>query len=427
MVLLSDLLEIQQTFKSNLGLRSNLDIICPNLLRLFRAHRIVIFKKATDINSKSSYMQFYNEWSLEEKQKRYTNSSISKKLSIDHIYTEYSEMITSGKPILIDKNHKREGSSEAEDFFKDSGILSYMIAPIMGAHDSWGTISVHDLKSDQRDFANDGSSELLEFVAHEISSFIKMNELNSTISENAISDHSRKMFSLGKLAASIAHEINNPIFIIGGFASRLQSIVNEGSFDQKKKEVEVGVNLIQQNCMKITNIVEGLRLMSRRPDREELEVVNINEIISRVVDVCKEHFQLNSIIIETDLCRDELLIECKPGQISQVFTNLLNNSFDALNVAKNLDKKSITIVSRFLDGNAHISVSDSGKRLPPEMIEKIMEPFFSTKSSSKGSGLGLSICKEIVDRIDGSLSVDERCENVKFDIILPLIIIEEDE
>ena len=262
-------------------------------------------------------------------------------------------------------------------------------------------------------------------MANELGSYLGIHDTNLVESHKLVDDHSVRMTALGKMAAGIAHEINNPIFIIGGFSTRIEQLLNEGEILEKSDETRVCLDMIEKNCKKVTNIVEGLRLMSRNSEKDEFEVFDLNEIIKRTIDISKDRFQMDSVDIQSSLSSSELLVECKPGQLSQVLTNLLNNSYDSLTSQR---LKGWVKIETVVDGsNAILSITDAGQKLSDEIVDNIMEPFFTTKDPGKGTGLGLSICKEILKRFNGDISVDQNCPNVKFDIRLPLISFDDEE
>ena len=165
--------------------------------------------------------------------------------------------------------------------------------------------------------------------------------------------------------------------------------------------------------------------MSRSADREDLEVVDLNILIRRVLDISGESLQFSGINVSLDLCEEEALIECKPGELVQVFSNLINNSKDSLESLE-LNTKFISINTEVEKKHCLITFSDSGPIPSMDILESMMEPFFSTKMASAGTGLGLSISKEIVNRYNGSINIDKECEHVKFDLIFPIIEVDED-
>ena len=114
--------------------------------------------------------------------------------------------------------------------------------------------------------------------------------------------------------------------------------------------------------------------------------------------------------------RKGLVIECRPSQISQALLNLLNNSFDAV---ANLSHAWVRLDVVERDGSVELSVTDSGKGIAPELREKILQPFFTTKELGQGVGLGLSISNGLIESHRGMLRMDTRSSNTRFVVTLP--------
>ena len=118
-------------------------------------------------------------------------------------------------------------------------------------------------------------------------------------------------------------------------------------------------------------------------------------------------------LVEVD---KDCTMECRPGQISQIILNLINNAFDAIGKTKNPWIK-ITVAQ--LNEFVEIAITDSGKGIPVELQEKLFDSFFTTKNHKNGTGLGLAICKRIAEEYGGSLYIDKHCPNTRFVLQLP--------
>lgn len=240
-----------------------------------------------------------------------------------------------------------------------------------------------------------------------------------------------KMSSLGLLTAGIAHEINNPInFVSSGaqslsqnfseiknFIENYQKVLALENFEDIKKyravlqEDEDNLSELQGSSeellgdvnygiSRITEIVNGLRTFSRH-DEAEVKDADINESFSSALLILKNKYKNKAVIVKN---LDDSLpqIQCFPGQLNQVFVNLVNNALDALDK----DGK-ITISTKDLDENfIEIKVADNGSGIPEEVREKIFDPFFTTKDIGKGTGLGLSISHGIIEKHNGTIKVE---------------------
>lgn len=224
-----------------------------------------------------------------------------------------------------------------------------------------------------------------------------------------------KLASLGEMAGGVAHEINNPLAIISGRANILKKDILENRIDNEK--LIHGIDKIEKTALRISKIIRGLRVFSRNAENDPMECAKVSQIIEDTLELCKERFRNHSIELNVN-CPSDVEVICRPAQISQVLTNLLSNAFDAVEV---LDEKWIKISVENLSHLVQIRITDSGKGIHTGLLEKIMQPFFSTKEVGKGTGLGLSISRTIVHEHGGLLRYNPAAENTEFVIELPVV------
>jgi two-component system NtrC family sensor kinase len=209
---------------------------------------------------------------------------------------------------------------------------------------------------------------------------------------------SEKLSAIGQLIAGVAHELNNPLASVLGFADFLV----EGG-DVPAGLVEP-LRVIQQEAQRAASIVKNLLTFARRQERERRRL-GVGLILGRTLALLRN--QLLGLQIEVALTVDPDVpeIEGSPAQLQQVFVNLVNNSAQAIASTGRASGGHVTIHGRrWLDGIA-VDVADDGPGIPPEMQERIFEPFFTTKSEGEGTGLGLAICQGIVKEHGGRLTV----------------------
>jgi len=224
-----------------------------------------------------------------------------------------------------------------------------------------------------------------------------------------------KMASLGEMAGGVAHEINNPLSILLGFSSKLERNFQKPSFDLAIAMEDI--KKIKDTTLRISSIVKGLSAFSRNADKDPFLEISIKTVIQDTLGLCQEKFKIHGIEILVDEFTD-IHVEGRATQISQVLLNLLNNSYDAI---QHLPEKWIRLVVKKLnDSTVTIELIDSGKGIPPQVAEKLMQPFFTTKEVGKGTGLGLSISLGILQSHGGSLQYDSRSINTKFIVKLPV-------
>ncbi len=226
---------------------------------------------------------------------------------------------------------------------------------------------------------------------------------------------SSRLASLGEMAAGIAHEINNPLAIISGYVSVLRkNLVQKGL--ESDGDIIRRVDSIESTVQRIAKIIRGLRTYSRESHDGDDQVVSIDVIIDDTLAICLEKFKNDEISLLTDI-ESNLQVKCRPYQISQVLLNLLNNAYDAVCEEP---MRVVAVEAKRVSNGVEVSVTDSGPGVPPELREKIMQPFFTTKEVGKGIGLGLSISTGIIQGHGGRFYLDESQAKTRFVIWLPV-------
>lgn len=213
---------------------------------------------------------------------------------------------------------------------------------------------------------------------------------------------SAKMATLGEMAGGIAHEINNPLGIIQGFAEQL-SLLCEDNLVLPVTRVQSIAEKIGLATDRITKIVQGLRSFSRDGSKDPMELASLQTIIEQTLSLCHERMQSRGIALRTKGLDRSFQISCRSVEVSQVLLNLLNNAVDATD---GCDLKEIAIEVELTNDEIRVCVIDSGAGIPVHLRSKIMQPFFSTKPVGKGTGLGLSISRTIMAAHKGRLELD---------------------
>jgi len=217
-----------------------------------------------------------------------------------------------------------------------------------------------------------------------------------------------KLASIGTLASGVAHEILNPLNIIGTIVQILQ--LEEGPTELQEQLTEIMVQI--RRATKITN---NLRMFSRQ-HAAEIGEVNINTLFDKTSGLMEHDLNLDNILIERVYDPNLPVIEADDDQLAQVFFNLLRNSRDAL---EGRDDKRITITTAQQDGEVVIRFADTGSGIPPAQLDMIFDPFFTTKDPGHGTGLGLSIVYSVVEAHGGSIEVHSQ-EGVGTEFVLRL-------
>ncbi len=229
---------------------------------------------------------------------------------------------------------------------------------------------------------------------------------------------SSKMAALGKMAAGIAHEINNPLAVIGEKAGWMKDLLKEEDLSRSPhyQEFAESVAKIEYHVNRAKKITHRLLSFGRRmePVRER---VDVNRVLNETIDFLENEARYRSIDIQTDLAEDLPQITSDSAQLQQVFLNILNNAIDA--IGKN---GLIQLKTRHMPKYSQISIeiSDNGPGIPKEIMDKIFDPFFTTKEVGKGTGLGLSISYSIVEKLGGRMMVaSQEGAGTTFTIYLP--------
>ncbi len=233
--------------------------------------------------------------------------------------------------------------------------------------------------------------------------------------QKAQMDAVAKMSVLGEMAASIAHEINNPLTIIRFNLDALDFMFGYDGWDQVR--AKKAIKGAQITVDRVAQIIRGLKMFARDSTHDPMILSDPAEIVSDTVAFCASKFRSTGVTLTFN---PEALIQpilCRPSEISQVILNLLSNAYDA--ALKSSDKW-VRIEAKSASAGVEVLVSDSGPGVPEDLHEKIMEPFFTTKGVGEGAGLGLSISKRIVETHGGTLQISAQSPHTTFMISLPL-------
>jgi PAS domain S-box-containing protein len=226
-----------------------------------------------------------------------------------------------------------------------------------------------------------------------------------------------KMRALGDLVAGVAHELNNPLMAADTFLYVIREKLDRENENQRRLE------LIQQCHERIAKIINHLRDFSRQ-SKFDFRPMNVTEPIENALMITGQQMINHGIRIIKEFQPDLPKIRGDSNQLEQVFLNLISNARDAME--KTERKKELTIAASLLRHNGwndvEVTVKDSGNGIPPESLDKIFEPFFSTKKVGRGTGLGLSICYGIIEAHGGRIEVESRVnEGTTFRVFLPVL------
>ena len=235
----------------------------------------------------------------------------------------------------------------------------------------------------------------------------KIRKLEREVSDQARILHQDKMMSLGRLAASVVHEINNPLAGILNYLRLMSRVLSQGSLSEDRQEkFQRYLDLVENETNRCSQIVSGLLSFSRRSP-PSFGQVQIDELIQRCILLSQHKLELSNIRLETSVQSNLPPVTGDFNQLQQCIINLIFNAIDAMP-----DGGTLELSSRFdTDRDVMIvRVKDSGCGIPKKDLAHIFEPFYTTKKEGYGVGLGLSTVYGIIEQHHGSVNVESRSE-----------------
>ena len=220
---------------------------------------------------------------------------------------------------------------------------------------------------------------------------------------------SEKLAAMGRLTSQIAHELNNPLYGIMNTLELMKTEISPGN--NRRKILEMALS----ETVRLTELLHKMLTFSK-PDQKEKQPVDINTILDEILLLHEKQFSENNIIIEIDLADGMPSVLASKNQLRQVFLNMFHNAGDAMP-----DGGTLTVKTAVEDGEIAIEISDNGIGINEKDIKNIFDAFFTTKSSVKGVGLGLSVCYGFIAEHGGDIQVtSEQGVGTCFKITLPV-------
>jgi len=219
--------------------------------------------------------------------------------------------------------------------------------------------------------------------------------------------HMEKMASLGKLSASVAHELNNPLAGMLTYARLVRREIRTQPLGAEvRDELDRYLSLVEQECRRCGEIVKNLLIFARRSSMKVVPV-NLNEVVERSLMLVRHHLEMRGVKLETELMPAGGEIIADGDQLQQALLALFVNAVEAMDPATD-GHGTLTVKLAGSPDEVRIDIADTGVGIPPDMLPHIFEPFFSTKQKESGVGLGLAVVYGIVHRHGGSIDVESQ-------------------
>ena len=226
---------------------------------------------------------------------------------------------------------------------------------------------------------------------------------------------SEKLAAMGRLTSQIAHELNNPLY---GIMNTLELVKTEIPPENRRRKI---LDMALSETERLAELLRKMLTFSK-PDQEEWQPVDFNEILDEILLLHEKQLQECSIKIATDFDPELARVFASKNQMRQVILNLISNARDAMP-----EGGTLSVTTRNRDSSIHVAVSDTGIGVKEENISKIFDAFFTTKGAVKGVGLGLSVCYGFIKDHGGDILVESKLDSgTTFTIVLPMHVYSED-
>lgn len=248
-------------------------------------------------------------------------------------------------------------------------------------------------------------------------------EVTDRVEANRAVARAEKLAAVGRLAAGVVHEINNPLATISACAESLESRLNEGAFDGSPmlEDLREYLGLIRSEAFRCKMITNGLLDFSRTRASDHV-TIDLGDVIASVIRLLSHQKRRSAVEFRVNIAEDLARVSGDPGQLQQALIALATNALDAMVISGIL-----TIDAKNVGEKVIVELIDNGVGIPPENLPKIFEPFFTTKEIGKGTGLGLAVCYGILTEHGGSLDVQSTVGvGTTFTITLPAVNLKEE-
>ncbi len=265
----------------------------------------------------------------------------------------------------------------------------------------------------------DGICTALNMLAEELQATVirkeqyevALGELQQTQSQLV---HTAKLASLGELAAGVAHELNQPLQIMGLAVDEVRDALEDGDLEGAHEYLET----IESQVSRGAGVVGRLLSFSRRHYGTPSQIMGLDAIVNEAIAMLGRQLSTDGIELEAELKSTATHVACKPDELLQVLTNLIINARDAV---LDRDERRIVVRTTDMEGAVCVEVQDSGVGIPADDLPRVFDPFFTTKPVGQGTGLGLSVSHGIIRRSGGTIDASsEPGQGTRMRVTLPV-------
>jgi signal transduction histidine kinase len=226
--------------------------------------------------------------------------------------------------------------------------------------------------------------------------------------------HLSNLSLLGESISTLGHEIVNPLTVIKMTTQALEKDLDQGESDVAGSHKKI--NTVISQVDRIEKTIRSIKGLARKSGRDPFVMTRLDSIIDDALLLHNNKLKMKNVKVKINIDKTAEQVECHPGEIVQVISNLVGNSIDAM---AEIEVPEIEILAREVDGMIVISILDNGPGIAVEVSDKVFESFFTTKSVDKGTGLGLSVARKIIENHGGEISLNQKSARTCFEIKLP--------
>ena len=296
--------------------------------------------------------------------------------------------LLSNEPVIVE-DLRTETRFTGPPVLRDHQVVSGLSVIIHGQDRPFGILGAHTTKP--RQFTKD-DAHFLQAVANVLAAAVERKRAEEALLQ------SEKLAAMGQLLAGVAHELNNPLAVVMGQTFLLRQMGVDSPVAERVEKIAKA----SERCMRI--VKDFLALARRHPPKRQS--TQLNHLVNSALELMAYSLRVDSVEVTLNLAHNLPVLSADPHQILQVIVNLIANAHQAMR--KSSTPRRLTLTTRVDSAEQRMSleVADTGPGLPPEIRSRIFEPFFTTKPVGEGTGLGLSLCKGIVERHGGTIRAE---------------------